>query len=53
MTKTMTKVWRSYKFANKLTWSGVIGANTEKEAIEKATEVFKVAANRPIANPTK
>jgi hypothetical protein len=41
------------EFASKLTWIGIIDAKTEKEAIEKAAEVFKVAANRLIANPTK
>jgi hypothetical protein len=53
MIKTMTKIWTLYKFASKLTWIGVIQAHAEKEAIEKGAEVFKVAANRLIANPTK
>jgi hypothetical protein len=41
------------KAAPQLTWIGIIEAKTEKEAIEKAAEMFKVAANRLIANPTK
>jgi hypothetical protein len=53
MTKVMTEVWTIYKFASKLTWMGIIEAKTEKEAIEKAAEEFKVAAKRPIAQPTR
>jgi hypothetical protein len=41
------------KAAPQLTWIGIIEAKTEKKAIEKAAELFKVAANRLIANPTK
>jgi hypothetical protein len=52
MTKTVSEVWTIYKFASKLTWIGIIEAKTEKEASGKAAEVFKVAANRLIANPT-
>jgi hypothetical protein len=42
-----------YKFASKLTWVGIIQANSENEAIEIAAKEFKVAANRLIARPTK
>ncbi len=47
------EVWTTYKFASKLTSIGIIEAKTEREAIDKAAEVFTVPANRLIANPTK
>jgi len=40
----MTKAWTIYKFRSKLTWIGIIEAKAEMEAIEKAEEVFEVAA---------
>jgi hypothetical protein len=47
------KVWTFYKFASTLTSIGIIEAKTEREAIDKAAEVFTVPANRLTGNPTK
>jgi hypothetical protein len=41
----MAKIWTIYKFASKLTWVGVIEANTEQRSAKKAAIAFKSAAN--------